>query len=85
MKRLLAITICTVAFFSILVGCSSGQSPEKPIVNSGTLDEKYVGDADVKLKENYKQTSEEAQLQADILKEIEEKESTEGGSLGGHF
>lgn len=85
MKRTLASTICVVAIFSFLGGCSSTHSSEKPAVNSGLVDEEYVGDADVKLKENYKQTPEEAQLQADILKEIEQNDSSESGGLGGHF
>jgi hypothetical protein len=87
MKRLLVNTICVVAIFSFLGGCSSTESSEKPTVNSGTLDKEYVGDADVKLIENYKQTTEEAEMQAEILKKIEENESskTESEGLGGHF
>lgn len=79
----------TISIFSILIvlsGCSSNQPFEKSKVNSGTLDENYVGDANVQLHEEYKQTPVEAEIQAEILNKNEE-ESTEADNEGstGHF
>lgn len=70
---------------ALLSGCGGNQSTDRPAVNSGTIDEEYVGDANVKLEEIYKQTPEEAAAQEAILKAIEEEENTfEGGGLSGH-
>lgn len=87
MKRLLSRTILTFAILSVLNGCSGTQPSEKPVVDSGTVDENYVGDANATVKEDYKQTTDEAQIQAGILKKIEEKKASEmdGEDLGGHF
>ncbi len=88
MKQLLISTICGLAFFSFLGGCSNNEQSEKPMVDSGILDENYVGDADVQLEENYKQTAVEAEIQDNLLKEMEAKkviENEDEGSGGGHF
>ncbi|MDR7239095.1 hypothetical protein [Neobacillus drentensis] len=86
MKQLSVLTFCIIGIFLLMTGCSEKQSSDMPLVNSGTLDEKYVGDKDVKLKENYKQTTKEEQLQANILEEIEKnKSSASSSSGGGHF
>lgn len=85
MKRILVYALCAFGIFSILGGCSSEDQSGNPVVNSGTVDEQYVGDANIKIKENYKQTPEEAKAQSDILKVIEEEGSSlEGGGLSGH-
>lgn len=82
MKRMLAYTTCVIGIFSLLSGCTGEDKSDQPVVNSGTVDEEYVGDANIVLKEEYKQTPEEAKTQADILKAIkEEKGSFEGGGL----
>lgn len=86
MKRILAYSICFVALLSSISGCSGAkQETVQPTVNSGSLNEDYVGDPNADVVEDYMQTTEEEQLQANIIKEIEEGGSTfNGGGLSGH-
>ncbi|MFN7253228.1 MAG: hypothetical protein ACK4M9_21010 [Anaerobacillus sp.] len=85
MKRILTILVCAFGILTIISGCSSDSQSEKPIVNSGVVDEQYVGDPNPKLVNEYFQTSEEAEAQEEIVKAIEEeKASFEGGGLSGH-
>jgi len=86
MKRMLAYTMCFVGILSIVSGCTGEkQSSDQPAVNSGSLDEKYVGDANLVITEEYKQTSGEAKAQEELLKSLEEEGSSfDGGGLSGH-
>lgn len=85
MKRVLVYAVCAFGIFSILGGCSEEEQSGKQVVNSGIVDEQYVGDSNIKIVENFKQTTEEAKAQSDILKAIEEDGgSFEGGGLSGH-
>lgn len=80
------ITICFAAILILVAGCSANDGTVDSPVNSGPVDTEYVGDANVQLEEIYKQTTEEEQLQAEVLKKIEEGESViDGIDMGGHF
>ncbi|MBM4765257.1 hypothetical protein [Bacillus sp. B15-48] len=82
MKRITAFTISLIGTFLLLTGCS--EVLDEPLVNSGSLDDEYVGDANPILEEIFKQTEEEAQIQADILKKMEEDDSDGSDGLS-HF
>lgn len=86
MKRMLAYTMCAVGILSIVSGCTGEkQSLDQPAVNSGSLNEEYVGDPNPVIKEEYKQTSAEAKAQEELLKTLEEEGSSfDGGGLSGH-
>ena len=86
MKRMLAFTICSIVILSMVSGCAEEkQSSDQSAVNSGSLNEKYVGDPNVVITEEYKQTTGEAKSQEELLKALEEEaNSFEGGGLSGH-
>lgn len=85
MKRMLKISVCVIGILTLISGCSSENQTEMPMVNSGVVDEQYVGDPNPKLLNEYYQTNEEAKSQKDLEKAIEEdKSSFEGGGLSGH-
>jgi hypothetical protein len=86
MKRVLSTTIGILTILTFLNGCSN-TSTSKSEGDSGSIDEQYVGDADVRLIEEYKQTEEEATNQANLLKKLQEQEAAdkESDGEGGHF
>jgi hypothetical protein len=85
MKRILIYMTCVISVFSILSGCSGTAKSVQPAANSGVVDKEYVGNPNPELKNVYKQTTEEAKAQADLVKAIEEeKASFKGGGLSGH-
>lgn len=86
MKTFFTKTICFVAIILLISGCS-GTTSEEPAVNSGVLDNSYIGDPAPILEEEYKQTEEEAQIQADVLEKIEENGGsvTDGSEVNGHL
>lgn len=86
MKLFFTKVICLAAIILLISGCSSNTS-EKPAVNSGVLDESYVGDPEPTLEEDYKQTEGEAELQKEVLEKIEENGGSEadGSDLNGRL
>lgn len=86
MKRKILMSIFLAGILLMNTGCTESQSLNESPVNSGSSDEQYVGDANVQLVEDYKQTNVESELQEKVLKKIEEDGLTESGEdLGGHF
>ncbi|UII56380.1 hypothetical protein LS684_02520 [Cytobacillus spongiae] len=85
MKRLSILFICSISIFLFLTGCSKNQSVDQPSLKSGILDEEYVGDAHIVLEQNYRQTEQEAKLQAEVLKKLREALPFESDGLGGHY
>lgn len=84
MKRILAYTFCSLSILFIVSGCTAEkQSSDEKTVNSGSLNENYVGDANVVLEEEYKQTPAEAKAQEELVKSLE-GDSFSGGGLSGH-
>ncbi len=84
MKKILAYAICSFSILFIVSGCSGEKlSSDEKAVNSGSLNENYVGDANIVLEEEYKQTPEEAKAQEELVKALE-GDSFTGGGLSGH-
>lgn len=86
MKSIYTKIICLLAIILLISGCSS-TTTEEPEVNSGVLDESYVGDPSPILEEDYIQTEEEAQLQADVLEKLEENggSAADGSEINGRL
>ncbi len=76
MKRLFILTVFAAALL-LLNGCSGTEASDKHAVKSGGIDETYIGDPDPELIENYKQSKEEADIQAEVLRKLEEKAETD--------
>ena len=83
MKRILAYAICSLSILFMISGCSGEKTSDKNTVNSGSLNEEYVGDANVILENEYKQTPAEAKAQEELVKKLEGN-SFSGGGLSGH-
>ncbi len=84
-RRMLSVSLCVIGLLTILSGCTGENQQENPAVNSGVVDEEYVGDPNPKLVNEYLQTDEEAKVQEEIVEAIKEGELLfEGGGLSGH-
>lgn len=83
MKRLLTISIFVVGISFVFFGCSGTDEnkADQPAVNSGGIDESYVGDADAVIIEDFKQTPAEAKVQNELIEQLKDDDSLlgEGG------
>ncbi len=75
MKGILTLFAFTVVFLAAS-GCSGTEAPDGPAVNSGPVNETYIGDPKPELEENYKQSKAEEEIQAEVLKKLEERAKT---------
>lgn len=85
MKKWLMSAICVMTIFSILSGCSGEKDDKQTTVNSGQVDQEYMGDPNPVLEETYKQSETEKNILETVKKEISESEDElNSGALSVH-
>lgn len=85
MKKLLVSVFCIITIFSVLSGCSGEKEEKQSTVNSGNVDNEYIGNPNPITEEKYKQSDAEKNIQETVKKEISENEDElDSGKLSVH-